>query len=156
MRINATGVFLATKHFGRQMIDQRRGSVINVSSVAGSSPEPRAGSYSASKAAVIMLAEQVAVEWGPHGVRGNTVSPGMMQTPMAERFLAVPEALKRRKEMVASRRIGRPEEVADVIAFLASDAASYVNGQNIEVDGGMMSMLIEILPRPGVPTAAAA
>lgn len=153
MRVNVTGVFLATKHFGRQMIEQRRGSVVNIASVAGTEAEPRSGAYAASKAAVIMMSKQVAVEWGPYGIRGNTISPGMMQTPMAERFLSVPEALKRRKEMVASRRIGRPEEVADAIAFLASDASSYVNGQNLEVDGGMMRMMIELLPRPGVPKA---
>jgi len=150
VRVNLTGVFLCTKHFGRQMLEQGGGSIVNVASVAASLPEPRAGAYSSTKAAIRLLAEQTAVEWGPRGVRANTVSPGMMHTPMAERFLSVPEALKRRQEMVASRRIGRPEEVADVIAFLVGDASSYVNGQNIEVDGGMTRMLIQLLPRPGV------
>jgi NAD(P)-dependent dehydrogenase (short-subunit alcohol dehydrogenase family) len=136
------------------MLEQGSGSIVNVASVAASLPEPRAGAYSSTKAAIRLLAEQTAVEWGPRGIRANTLSPGMMHTPMAERFLSVPEALERRKEMVASRRIGRPEEVADVVAFLISDASSYVNGQNIEVDGGMTRMLIELLPRPGVPSAS--
>lgn len=153
VRVNLTGVFLCTKHFGRQMLGQGSGSIVNVASVAASLPEPRAGAYSSTKAAIRLLAEQTAVEWGPRGVRANTISPGMMRTPMAERFHSVPEALEQRERMVASRRIGRPEEVADVVAFLISDASSYVNGQNIEVDGGMTRMLIQLLPRPGVPQA---
>jgi NAD(P)-dependent dehydrogenase (short-subunit alcohol dehydrogenase family) len=114
-------------------------------------PEARAGAYSPSKAAAIMFARQLAVEWGPRGVRSNAVSPGIMRTPMAERFNSDPEALRGRLQMIASRRIGDPAEVASVIAFLLGDASSFVNGQNLEVDGGMMQMLIDILPRPGVP-----
>jgi len=150
-RVNQRGIFLCTRAFGRMMIAQRSGSIVNISSVAGTSPEPNAGAYAATKAAAIIIARQTAVEWGKHGIRANAVSPGMMQTPMAEKFLSVPEALEQRISMVASRRIGQPREVAEVIAFLASDASSYVNGQNIEVDGGMMQMLIKLLPRPGVP-----
>lgn len=150
MDINVTGVFICMREFGRQMIAEGRGSIVNIASVAASTPEPKAGAYSASKAAITIMAEQAAVEWGPYGIRANTVSPGMMRTPMAEAFLSVPEALKRREEMTASRRIGKPEEVADAVVYLASDASTYVNGQNLEVDGGMMRMLISLLPRPGV------
>lgn len=149
--VNQRGIFLCTREFGRMMIAQQSGSIVNISSVAGTVPEPNAGAYAATKAAAIVIARQTAVEWGRHGIRANAVSPGMMQTPMAEKFLSVPEALARRIQMTASRRIGDPREVANVIAFLASDAASYVNGQNIEVDGGMMQMMIKLLPRPGVP-----
>jgi NAD(P)-dependent dehydrogenase (short-subunit alcohol dehydrogenase family) len=124
---------------------------VTISSVAGTVPEARAGAYSPSKAAAIMFARQLAVEWGPRGVRSNAVSPGIMRTPMAERFNSDPEALRGRLQMIASRRIGDPAEVASVIAFLLGDASSFVNGQNLEVDGGMMQMLIDILPRPGVP-----
>ncbi len=148
--VNLRGVFLCTKHFGLPMLDQGSGSIINVSSVAGTVPEPNAGAYAATKAAIICLARQVAVEWGSRGVRCNTVSPGIIQTPMSAAFLADPESLAKRQSMVASRRIGTPEELGQSIAFLASDASSYVNGQNLEVDGGMMQMFIKLLPRPGV------
>lgn len=153
MAVNARGLFLGAKHFGPPMLAQRSGSIVTVSSVAGTVPEARSGAYSSSKAAAIMFARQLAVEWGPRGVRSNAVSPGIMRTPMAERFNSDPDALRRRIEMIASRRIGEPTEVAAVIAFLLSDASSFVNAQNLEVDGGMMQMLIDILPRPGVPQA---
>lgn len=148
--VNLRGVFLCTKHFGLPMLEQGSGSIINVSSVAGTVPEPNAGAYAATKAGIICLGRQVAVEWGARGIRCNTVSPGIVQTPMSAAFLAVPEALQQRKSMVASRRIGVPEELGRTIAFLASDASSFVNGQNLEVDGGMMQMFIKLLPRPGV------
>jgi NAD(P)-dependent dehydrogenase (short-subunit alcohol dehydrogenase family) len=151
MAVNARGLLLGAKHFGPPMLAQRAGSIVTISSVAGTVPEARAGAYSPSKAAAIMFARQLAVEWGPRGVRSNAVSPGIMRTPMAERFNSDPEALRGRLQMIASRRIGDPAEVASVIAFLLGDASSFVNGQNLEVDGGMMQMLIDILPRPGVP-----
>jgi NAD(P)-dependent dehydrogenase (short-subunit alcohol dehydrogenase family) len=147
--VNLRAVFLCTREFGKMMIEQQSGSIINIGSVAGTAPEPNAGAYSVTKAAAIMLARQTAVEWGRYGVRANCVSPGMMQTPMAAAF-NTGESLKRRQAMTASRRIGVPREVAMTVAFLASDASSYVNGQNISVDGGLLQMILELLPRPGV------
>jgi NAD(P)-dependent dehydrogenase (short-subunit alcohol dehydrogenase family) len=151
MAVNLRGAFLCTKHFGRQMLAERRGSIVNVASVAASVPEANAGAYSPSKAGMLMLARQTAVEWGSRGIRANAVSPGIMRTPMAERFNSDPEALATRLRMVATRHIADPAEVAAVIAFLLGDAASYLTAQNIEVDGGLMQMLIKILPRPGTP-----
>ena len=150
LRVNLTGSFLCTKYFGRLMIDAGRGSIVNINSVAASSPEAGAGAYSASKGGTLLLTQQTAVEFGPLGVRANSVSPGMMRTPMAERFLSDPETYKGRVAMVPSRRIGTAEEVAQVIAFLGMDASSYINGQNIEVDGGLMRSMIKMIPRPGV------
>lgn len=148
--VNVRGAFLCTKHFGRPMLASGSGSIVNIGSVAGIGPQPGSGAYSATKSGIVMLARQTAVEWGPRGVRCNAVSPGIMQTPMAQRFLSDPDALARRTSMVASRRIADPEEVARTVAFLASRAASYVNGQNLVVDGGLMQMMIAQLPRPGV------
>lgn len=148
--VNLRGVLLCTKYFGIPMLEQRSGSIINISSVAGTVPEPNAGAYAATKAGIICLGRQVAVEWGSRGIRCNTVSPGIIQTPMSAAFMADPDALARRKEMVASQRIGTADELGQTVAFLATDASSFVNGQNIEVDGGMMQMFIKLLPRPGV------
>jgi NAD(P)-dependent dehydrogenase (short-subunit alcohol dehydrogenase family) len=77
----------------------------------------------------------------------------MVMTPMSARFMTDTDALEKRKSMTASRRIGQAHEAAALMAFLASDASSYVNGQNIEVDGGLMQMMIRLLPRPGVKQA---
>ena len=151
--INLRGVFLCAKHFGRQMLAKGAGSIIGVSSVAGTVPEPAAGAYAATKAGVIVLARQLAVEWGSRGVRSNCVSPGMIMTPMSARFMTDADALEKRRLMTASRRIGKAEEAAALMAFLASDSSSYVNGQNIEIDGGLMQMMIRLLPRPGVKQA---
>lgn len=151
MAVNLRGAFLCTKHFGRQMLQMETGSIVNIASVAASAPESSAGAYSPSKAGMLMLARQAGVEWGQRGIRSNCVSPGIMRTPMAERFNSDPAAYARRLEMVASGRIADPAEVAAVIAFLCSDAASYINAQNLEVDGGLMQMMIKVLPRPGTP-----
>lgn len=147
--VNLRGPFLCTQHFGRLMRECGRGSIVNIASVAGTSPQAFSGPYSATKAGVEILARQTAVEWGRHGIRANSVSPGIMRTPMADRFLADPEIREARERMLATRRIGHPEEVASVIAFLASDAASYVTGQNLHVDGGLLQMVVRLLPRPG-------
>lgn len=148
---NLTSCFLCSRGFGRLMLERGAGSIVNVASVAGSAPEALAGAYSASKAGAIMLARQLAVEWGPRGVRANAVSPGIVAAPMAAGFMADPESRRRREGMIPSRRIGTTEELAAVVAFLASDASGFVNGQNVEVDGGMMQSLIRLLPHPGVP-----
>lgn len=150
LRNNLTSHFLCARGFGRLMLERQHGSIVNVASVAGSAPESGAGSYSAAKAGAIMLARQLAVEWGPRGVRANAVSPGIVAAPMAQGFLADPDSLSRRLEMIASEKIGEQDHIAALIAFLLSDAAGFINGQNIEVDGGMMQMLLKLLPHPGV------
>ncbi|HEX5712450.1 MAG TPA: SDR family NAD(P)-dependent oxidoreductase [Solirubrobacterales bacterium] len=150
LRNNLTSCFLCARGFGALMLEREHGSIVNVSSVAGSAPEAGAGSYSAAKAGAIMLARQLAVEWGPRGVRANAVSPGIIAAPMAQGFLADPESLRQRLGMIASERIGETDHISALVAFLISDAAGFINGQNIEVDGGMMQMLLKLLPHPGV------
>jgi NAD(P)-dependent dehydrogenase (short-subunit alcohol dehydrogenase family) len=150
LRNNLTSAFLCARGFGQLMLDQGQGSIVNISSVAGSAPEAGAGSYSPAKAGVIMLARQLALEWGPRGVRANAVSPGIIAAPMAQGFLSDPDSLRQRLTMIASEKIGKPDDIAALIAFLLSDEAGFINGQNIEVDGGMMQMLLKLLPHPGV------
>jgi NAD(P)-dependent dehydrogenase (short-subunit alcohol dehydrogenase family) len=135
--VNLKGAFLCCQHFGRQMLSAGGGSIVNLASIAASAPNS-VGVYCASKAGVLALTRQIAVEWGPRGLRANAVSPGLVRTPMSEPFYADPSNHASRTAKVASRRIGVPAEVASVIAFLACDAASYVNGQEIVVDGGFL------------------
>jgi NAD(P)-dependent dehydrogenase (short-subunit alcohol dehydrogenase family) len=150
LRSNLTSCFLCSRAFGRLMLERESGSIVNVASVAGTAPESGAGSYSAAKAGAIILAKQIAVEWGPRGIRANTVSPGIISAPMSQGFLADPDSLAQRIRMVASEKIGEQDDIAGLVSFLLSDAASFINGQNIEVDGGMMQMLLKLLPHPGV------
>jgi NAD(P)-dependent dehydrogenase (short-subunit alcohol dehydrogenase family) len=149
--VNLRGYFLCTQRFGRHMLEQRSGTIVNVLSAASTWPETMAGGYSAAKAGQALLTTQTAVEWGPYGVRCNGVSPALIRTPLSEPFWRDPVIGEQRKQLVPLRRAGEPSEVASVIAFFAGDAASYVNGQIIEVDGGWSRSLIEQLPRPGLP-----
>ena len=127
----------------------RRGSLVHIASIAGSNAQGQSGAYSVSKAAVIMLSRQLANEWGPHGIRSNVVSPGMVITPMSQAFYDTPGVTERRSAVVPLRRVGMPQDIADAILYLASDRSSYVNGDEITVDGGYASMLMNLVPRPG-------
>jgi NAD(P)-dependent dehydrogenase (short-subunit alcohol dehydrogenase family) len=149
LSVNLTGYFLCAQIFGRQMRALGRGSLVHVASIAGSNAQGQSGAYSVSKAGVIMLSQQLANEWGPHGIRSNVVSPGMVITPMSQSFYDTPGVTERRAAVVPSRRIGMPQDIADAILFLASDRSSYVNGDEITVDGGYVRMLMNLVPRPG-------
>jgi NAD(P)-dependent dehydrogenase (short-subunit alcohol dehydrogenase family) len=149
LSVNLTGYFLCAQVFGRQMRKLGRGSLVHVSSIAGSHAQGQSGAYSVSKAGVIMLSRQLASEWGPQGIRSNVVSPGMVITPMSQSFYDTPGVTERRTAVVPVRRIGMPQDIADAILFLASDRSSYVNGDEITVDGGYANMLMNLVPRPG-------
>jgi len=147
--VNLTGYFLCAKAFGRQMLARERGAIVHVASIAGRHPQPWSGAYSVSKAGVVMLSRQLAVEWGPSGVRSNVVSPGLVRTPMSEPFYRIPEVAERRAGMVPLGRVADPTDIADVVAYLVSDRARYVNGEDLCVDGGFGRVLMGLVPRPG-------
>jgi NAD(P)-dependent dehydrogenase (short-subunit alcohol dehydrogenase family) len=149
LSINLTGYFLCAQVFGRQMRALGRGSLVHVASIAASHAQGSSGAYSVSKAGVVMLSRQLASEWGPQGVRSNVVSPGMIVTPMSQSFYDTPGVTERRTAVVPTRRIGMPQDIADAILFLASDRSSYVNGDEITVDGGYVRTLMNLVPRPG-------
>lgn len=112
------------------------GSVVLMSSIAGLRGNRALGLYALSKAALAQLARNLAVEWGPHGVRVNAVSPGLIRTPLAERLMADEAFMTRRLQATPLRRLGEPQEVAGVVALLASPAGAFVTGHNLVVDGG--------------------
>jgi NAD(P)-dependent dehydrogenase (short-subunit alcohol dehydrogenase family) len=149
LAVNLTGYLLCAQAFGRQMRECRRGSMVHIASIAALNPQNNSGAYSASKTGVAMLSRQIAAEWGPWGIRSNTVCPGLVRTPMSAAFYAAPGVEERRKAMVPSRRIGEPEDMANVVLFVASDRAAYVNGAEVLVDGGLGCMLMDLIPRPG-------
>lgn len=149
LAVNLTGQLLCARAFGEGMRQAGEGSIVNIASISGLFPQSSSGAYSASKAGVLQMSRQLALEWGPHGVRSNAICPGMIRTSLSAKFYEEPGFEARRAAVTASRRIGEPEDIADVAIFMASPRSGYVNGAEILVDGGMSCMLMDMVPRPG-------
>ncbi|HEX6609799.1 MAG TPA: SDR family NAD(P)-dependent oxidoreductase [Hyphomicrobiaceae bacterium] len=144
--INLTGVFQCTQTIGRLMLAAGRGAIVNIASMSGSQGQPLRGAYSPSKAGVIGLTYVTAVEWGGRGIRCNSISPGMISTPVHAEAYGNAAVKAAREAMVPVGRVGDATDIADVAVFLASDAARYVNGANIPVDGGITKALVGLMP----------
>ena len=146
MAVNLRGSFLVAKHLARMMLAQGSGAIVNLASIGARVPND-IGPYGPSKAGVLGLTHQMAVQWGPRGIRANSVSPGMVRTPMSEHFYRNEKLHKGRIKTVPTGRIGVPRDIADAVAFMVSDAASYMNGQDIIIDGGFMrTALMNVQP----------
>ena len=136
---NVLGTLLSMKHELRVMLPQKSGSIINVSSTYGRAGAPGASVYVASKHAVEGLTKAAALEVAESGVRVNVVAPGPIETGMINRFTGTAEVKKDLVSRVPVKRIGRPEEIAQTIVFLASDKAPFITGASIAVDGGKLA-----------------
>lgn len=143
---NLTGPFVCTQILGRRMLAANSGAIVNIASMAGTHAQVMRGAYSPAKSGVIGLTGLTAVEWGGRGIRCNAISPGMISTPAhAEAYSN--EALKDAREaMIPLGRVGDGYDIADVVVFLASDAARYLNGANIPVDGGVTKAVLALMP----------
>ena len=147
--VNLFGTFIVARAAARRMIANGiAGSIVNITSMNGIAPGPNGGSYGAAKAGVALLTQQMAIEWGPAGIRVNAVAPGMIFAGMSEQLFVDPEVKRARESKVPLGRLGSAEDVAAVVAFLATNEAGYVTGQNILVDGGVTMSIIASLPRP--------
>lgn len=133
--INLKGSFLCMREVSRIMLKQRYGRIVNMSSVVGLHGHAGQMNYAASKAGVIGMTKSMAKELGSRGITVNAVAPGFIDTDMTAKL--PDEARKKMAEQIPAGRIGRPEDVAQAVAFLASDAAGYITGQVLCVDGGM-------------------
>jgi NAD(P)-dependent dehydrogenase (short-subunit alcohol dehydrogenase family) len=140
LRVNQLGPMYGTAVAVRRMLPYRSGAIVNVSSIQGVVAFSGYYAYQAAKAAVAMISKGVAVDYGPYGIRCNTVLPGTIETPMT--YACLPQgfsredALREEGRLAPLGRIGQPGEVADLVAYLLSDAASYITGAAIPVDGG--------------------
>jgi 3-oxoacyl-[acyl-carrier protein] reductase len=140
MNLNLKSAMLCSKEVVPAMIDRRHGAIVNVVSIAGrTGGGPGAGAYAAAKAGLLALTKAMAKELAPHGVRVNAISPGVIDTPFHEVF-STPEMMRNFAVTTPLGRVGTAKECANVIAFLASDAASFIVGETIEVNGGQLML----------------
>jgi NAD(P)-dependent dehydrogenase (short-subunit alcohol dehydrogenase family) len=137
--VNLDGLFWCCREFGRQMLTQGKGAIVNIGSMSGfivNKPQPQAF-YNASKAAVHHLTRSLAAEWGARGVRVNAVAPTYIETPLTKFGIEEnPEMYKVWLDMTPMHRVGQPEEIGSIVAFLSSDAASLMTGAIVLADGG--------------------
>jgi len=138
LNLNFKSVLFCSQAVMREMMDRRAGTIINVGSIAGHhGGGPGAGVYAAAKAGVMCLTKGLAKELAPFGIRVNGVAPGVIATPFHER-MSTPELLQQFVAGIPMGRLGTAEECGRVIAFMASDAASYIHGEMIEINGGQL------------------
>ena len=137
LRVNLKSVFNITKAAQRPMLKQRRGSIINMSSVVGIQGNAGQSNYAASKAGMIGFTKSIAIELGSRNIRCNAIAPGFIETEMTGTL--PPEVVQKWQEEIPLKRMGTVDDVANVAVFLASDLSAYVSGQVIHADGGMLT-----------------
>ncbi|TYS91107.1 3-oxoacyl-[acyl-carrier-protein] reductase [Rossellomorea aquimaris] len=136
ININLKGVFLCTKAVTRQMMKQRSGRIINISSIVGVSGNPGQANYVAAKSGVIGLTKTTARELAPRGITVNAIAPGFISTDMTDQL---PEDVRNEMlKQIPLSRFGGPQDIAKVVTFVASESASYMTGQTLHIDGGMV------------------
>jgi NAD(P)-dependent dehydrogenase (short-subunit alcohol dehydrogenase family) len=134
--INARATFLLAKA-AYPLLKESQGAIVATASMASQHPAPSLGAYSASKAAAAMLVQQMALEWGPDGIRANSISPGPTMTAMTSKSYSDTAKRDQRASEIPLRRIGLPEDLANAALFLASPFSSFITGVNLVVDGGL-------------------
>lgn len=146
MDVNVKGVFFCSLIIGRQMIGQKSGAIVNIASMAAHYAFPYGAAYGPAKSAVIMLTKQCAMEWAKYNVRANSISPGLIRTPMTENIYQDEGVTRERIGLIPLGRIGTPEDVALAALFLCSDDSSFITGQDILVDGGLLDNVFQRIP----------
>ena len=138
VEVNLKSAFRLIRLIAPGMCERGAGSIINIASIAGLRPQFEGLLYSMTKAALIMMTRSYALELGPKGVRVNAIAPGLVQTVLSEYFWKDPERLARHLDHQSIKHLGQPSEIAEIALLLASDRASYLTGETITVDGGLL------------------
>jgi len=138
LAVNVTGTFLCGQEAARGMVARGRGRIVNIASISGIRASAGRTAYGTSKAAVIGLTRQMAIELAPHGVTANAIAPGPTETDMVQRHHP-PEMREAYEKAVPAARYATPEEIADAVAYLCSASAAYINGAVLPVDGGFLA-----------------
>ncbi len=147
VEVNLNAVFIVAQAVARRMRDNGGGCIVNMSSINGIHPAMSCGAYPAAKAGVVALTQQMSLEWGEFNIRVNAIAPGFIDSGMSAPFYQNAEVRQQRQGAVPLGRLGSADDVAQCAMFLASDAASYINGQTIAVDGGVINSVLMQLPR---------
>jgi NAD(P)-dependent dehydrogenase (short-subunit alcohol dehydrogenase family) len=136
---NVVGSFLCARAFGAHMVAQRKGTVVNISSVAGLGGEPDLTAYSASKGAIIAFTKALAIEWARYNVTVNAIAPGYFRTDLNKTALDDVKIGPKIVGHIPLRRVGQPEEIGPLVVYLASDAAAFMTGSVLVLDGGQLA-----------------
>ena len=147
IQVNLVSVFIVSQIVARRMQDNGGGAIVNLASINAINPSTECGAYAAAKAGVVCLTQQMSLEWGEYGIRVNSMAPGFIDSGMAAPFYRNPAIRDLRGSAVPLGRIGSADDVAECAMFLASDAAGYITGQNIAIDGGVINSVLMQLPR---------
>lgn len=146
--VDLVGSFIVARIAGQRMAKRGSGSIINITSIGGVTPSLGTNAYAAAKAGLACLTQLMALEWGPLGVRVNAVAPGLIDAGMSAAVIAEnPGVREVRSKGIPLRRMGKAEDIAQAVLFLASDAAGYISGQQLIVDGALTNSVMAQLPR---------
>ncbi|MGK0224343.1 MAG: NAD(P)-dependent dehydrogenase (short-subunit alcohol dehydrogenase family) [Limisphaerales bacterium] len=145
--VNLHGVFVVAQAAARRMRDNGGGSIINIASINGIHPSPNCGAYAASKGGVMALTQHMSIEWGTYNIRVNALAPGFVDAGMSTPFYENDTVRQNRASAVPLGRLGTAADIAAAALFLGSDEASYITGQTLAVDGGVINSLLQQLPR---------
>ena len=146
--VNLVGTFLCGRAAARRMAAAGGGRIVNMASMNGTAPGPNAGAYASTKAGIIMLTQQMTLEWSQFGIRVNCVAPGLIDGGMSAAINADPVLRAERETAVPRGRLGTTADIAKAVLWLASGESDYVCGQTLLVDGGITMSILSHLPRP--------